>query len=163
MTAHGTRVQNFTIYLWTKARNTLVFVRETYQVHNMKFAYLPCNYLVSAYGDLGDNYDLTLALAIYAVRSSNTCAKLRVGVPWGTWNRLVQKRKESISSYGNTWPLLTVLKACDTFSPVAPIWSWAKKLAMLPPSTVYAGQQYDTKHLAFEYLLYAVFAADTTM
>ena len=30
----------------------------------------------------------------YAVKYANICAKLFVGVPWGTWNRLHEEIKE---------------------------------------------------------------------
>ena len=36
-----------------------------------------------------DKYDMILALR--KIRSSNICAKLFASVPWGSWNRLVEK------------------------------------------------------------------------
>ena len=64
--------------------------------------------------------------------------------------------------YGNTWLLLTSLKACDwsghIFGASASLGSLAKKNwpRMSPSSTVHGGQ-HDTKYVTFELLLHAAF------
>ena len=71
------------------------------------------------------------------------------------------------SFYGNTWLLLTSLKACHwsghifgaIASPIASPRSLTKKVALSPSSTVHGGQ-HDTKYVAFELLLHAAFVAD---
>ena len=79
----------------------------------------------------------------HAVRSSNVCAKLFVGVPWGTRNRLHQNRKREKKVFLPTetpgHSLLTFLKGCGRWGHVF------EKVAMSPCSTVHGGQ-YDTKN-----------------
>ena len=64
-----------------------------------------------------------------------------------------------VSSYVNTWPLLTFSKACFRRRRQAQVLNI--KLGMSPSSTVYGGQ-YDENYMAFEWLsLHVALVADT--
>ena len=84
-------------------------------------------------------------------------------MPWSHGHRYIQKKnvekkKKTVDCYGNkrltvTWPLWEPVVLRDTFLPLAPA------LAMSLSSDVH-GDQYDTKYVAFEYILQAAFVAD---
>ena len=108
---------------------------------------------------MGDKDDLILALRS---QMFEYCAKLYVGVPWGTWNWLhkkrflLRKRLTIIVFFEVIWSVGVGFRRYCQFE------VQNKKMAMSPSSTVHGGR-YETKYVTFEYLLHAAFVADTIL
>ena len=92
----------------------------------------------------------------YTVRSSNVARNVLqscLGVPEiGSFRKKNEKQIRSFS-LGNTWLLLTILKAGvgrDTLSPLAPALGLNKKKLAISSSSAIHGGQYDSKHVTFE-------------
>ena len=64
---------------------------------------------------LGDKYLNMTSYWPYAVRSSNVCAKYLQSARSGK-----KSKKDMLFSYGNAWSLLTFMKACGQWGPLAP-------------------------------------------